>query len=120
MTHVWIMRKRDRPPVGASRSTLVRADAITQLSMYESQVRASELGSDEVLVLVDAEDGGHDAPPLPEDFHTALLYAITDSRRRARDAKDDADEEDRILIAQVDGGYWVWWGFRPSEPEPTP
>ena len=120
MTHVWIMRKKDSPPVGASRSALVRADAITHLSMYESQVRASELGSDEVAVLVDAEDGGHNAPPLPDDFHLTLLFAVSESRRSAREAIDDANEEDRVLVAQVDDGNWVWREFRPSEPEPKP
>lgn len=120
MTHVWIMRKKDSPPVGTSRSALVRADAITHLSMYESQVRASELGSDEVAVLVDTADGGHDAPPLPDDFHLTLLFAVSESRRSAREATDDANEEDRVLVAQLDDGNWVWREFRPSEPEPKP
>lgn len=84
------MRKKDRPPVGAARSALVRADAITHLNMYESQLRASELGSDEVAVLADTADGGHEAPPLPEDFHLTLLFAVSEARRSARKATDDA------------------------------
>ncbi|MFE7276508.1 hypothetical protein [Streptomyces sp. NPDC057623] len=106
MTHVWIMRKKNRPSVGTSKSALVRADAITHLSMYESQVRASELGSDEVAVLVDTADGGHEAPPLPDDFHLTLLFAVSEARRNARDATD-ANEEDRVLVAQLDDGNWA-------------
>jgi hypothetical protein len=120
VTHVWIMRKKRRPSVGASRFALVRADAITHLSMYESQVRASELRSDEVAVLVDTADGGHDAPPLPDDFPLTLLFAVSETRRSARDATDDANEEDRVLVAQLDDGNWVWREFRPSEAEPEP
>lgn len=120
MKHVWIMRKRHRPASGAPKSTLVRADAISYLSMRENQVRASELGSDEIVVLADTEDGGHNAPELPEDFHTDLLFAVAMARRDARDAADDADEQDRILLAQLEDGEWVWKMFRPSEPEPKP
>ncbi|MCX4391448.1 hypothetical protein [Streptomyces sp. NBC_01767] len=120
VTHVWIMRRRNSPPVGTARSSLVRADAITRLSMYDGYVRASELGSDEVAVLAKAEDGGHNAPPLPGDFHTDLIFAITQARRDARNATDDPDEEDRILMAQLEDGDWVWKTFRPSEPEPKP
>ncbi|MFG2903330.1 hypothetical protein ACGFZH_40415 [Streptomyces zaomyceticus] len=119
--HVWIMRKRYRPAVGAPKSSLVRADAISYLSMRENQVRASSApGSDEIVVLADTEDGGHGAPGLPEDFHTDLLFAVAVARRDARDATDDGDEEDRILMAQLEEGNWVWKMFRPSEPEPKP
>lgn len=120
MKHVWIMRKRYRPTNGAPKSTLVRADAISYLSMRENQVRASELGSDEIVVLAETEDGGHGAPELPEDFHTDLLFAVAMARRDARDATDDPDEQDRILLAQLEDGHWVWKVFRPSEPEPKP
>lgn len=120
MANVWIMRKSKNPKDRTDRSVLVRADSITYLSASEHQVRASELGSDETVVLADEKDGGHSGPLLPLDFHTDLLYAITDSRRRAREATDDGDEEDRILVAQVYEGGWIWREFRPSEPEPKP
>ncbi|MFJ9623779.1 hypothetical protein [Streptomyces sp. NPDC101181] len=118
--YVWIMRKSYRPATGAPKSTLVRADAISYLSVRENQLRASELGSDEIVVLADTEDGGHGAPELPEDFHTDLLFAVAMARRDARDADDDVDEQDRILLAQLEDGHWVWKMFRPSEPEPKP
>lgn len=120
MTNVWVMRRSKNPRDGTDRSVLVRADSITWLSASEHQVRASELGSDETVVLADEKDGGHGSPLLPLDFHADLLYAVTNSRRCAREATDDADEEDRILIAQVYQGGWTWREFRPSEPEPTP
>ncbi|MDO0917796.1 hypothetical protein QQM39_45555 [Streptomyces sp. DT2A-34] len=117
MTHVWIMRKKNRPSVGTSKSALVRADAITHLSMYESQVRASELGSDEVAVLVDTADGGHEAPPLPDDFHLTLLFAVSAAqcagchRRERRGSRPGRSAGRRELGLRE---------FRPSEPEPEP
>lgn len=121
MKHIWIMRKRHRPASGRPKSTLVRADAISYLSMRENQVRASAgIGSDELVVLADTEDGGRGAPELPEDFHTDLLFAVAMARRDARDSTDDADEQDRILLAQLEDGHWVWKMFLPSEPEPKP
>ncbi|MFM9815630.1 hypothetical protein ACKI16_45050 [Streptomyces scabiei] len=118
MTNIWVMRKSETDR--GDRAVLVRADAITYLSADDHQVRASELGSDEIVVLADETDGGTDGPLLPPGFNADLLYAITDSRRRAREATDDADEEDRILIAQVYEGGWTWREFRPSQPEPKP
>ena len=48
-----------------------------------------------------------------------LARCDPDSRRRAREAAaDDEDEEDRILIAQVYEGGWTWRESGPSEPEP--
>ncbi|WP_327411385.1 hypothetical protein OG458_42605 (plasmid) [Streptomyces sp. NBC_01281] len=111
---------KDKVPAGGSRSTLVRADAISYLSIRNKQLRASELGSDEVVVLADSDDVGFDAPKLPDDFHTDLLFAVAMARRDLRDATDDGDEEDRILLAHIDDGAWVWKMFRPSEPIPEP
>lgn len=117
MTNVWIMRKMKGKD---NRSVLVRADAITYLSGDDREVRASELGSDEVVVLADDMDGGRNAPLLPPDFHTDLIYAITQTRKNVRDATDAPDQEDRILMAQVEDDCWVWKEFRPSEPSPKP
>ncbi|OAR25054.1 hypothetical protein A8W25_28740 [Streptomyces sp. ERV7] len=43
----------------------MRADAITYLSANDHQVRASELGSDDITVLVDEKDAGFNGPLLP-------------------------------------------------------
>ncbi|WP_198359126.1 hypothetical protein [Streptomyces fildesensis] len=116
MTTVWIMRK-NKDTTG-ERSVLVRADAITYLSANEHQVRTTELGSDNITLLADVSDGGPNAPLLPEGFNVDLLFAISSARRDARDATDDPDEEDRVLMAQLEEGDWVWKTFRPSGPEP--
>lgn len=120
MTNVWIMRKSKDTTDRGDRRVLVRADAITWLSADDHQVRATELGSDDVTVLADEKDGGHDGPLLPEGFNVDLLFAVSEARRRAGEAADDAHREDRVLVAQVYEGDWVWREFRPSEPEPKP
>ncbi|MFE9934371.1 hypothetical protein [Streptomyces sp. NPDC005533] len=114
MTNIWIMRKSE---TGISR-VLLRADAINYLDADDRQVRASLSGSNEISVLVDAKDGGLDGPLLPDDFSLTLLFAISQAKQDALLATDDPDEEDRVLVAQLEGGEWVWKTFRPSAPEP--
>ncbi|MFJ7023472.1 MULTISPECIES: hypothetical protein [unclassified Streptomyces] len=115
------MRKsKNTTTTKGDRRVLVRADAITYLSADDHQVRATELGSDDITVLADEKDAGHNGPLLPEGFNLDLLFAISEARRRASEADDDPHGEDRVLVAQVDDGEWVWREFRPSAPEPKP
>ncbi|WP_406446872.1 hypothetical protein OHB14_50255 [Streptomyces sp. NBC_01613] len=69
------------------------------------------------MKLADEKDGGHDGPLLPAGSQSDLLFAVSEARRGAREATDDANEEDRILVAEVDDGDWVWREVRPFESE---
>lgn len=110
MQRIWIMRKIDWAPDGTPRSVLVRADAISYLSLEKRQIRVAEVGSDSA-VLADTTDCGHNAPELPDSFDADLLFAIAMARR---DAACNADEDDRILMAQLEDEHWVWRMFRPT------
>lgn len=118
MTNVWIMRKSpDRTGRGQGiRRVLVRADAITYLSADDHQVRATELGSDDITVLVDEKDAVN-GPLLPEGFNVDMLHMVSELRRKLA---ADGDSEDHVLTAQVVDGAWVWRAFAVSEPEPKP
>ncbi|GAA1376564.1 hypothetical protein ACFPK5_00740 [Streptomyces beijiangensis] len=113
------MRKSpDRTGAGpGARRVLVRADAITFLSADDHQVRASELGSDDITVLVDEKDAGFNVPLLPVGFNLDLLHTVGELRRKLA---ADGDTEDHVLTAQVVDGAWVWRVFAVSEPEPRP
>lgn len=117
MTNIWIMRKSQAPTGGGDRRVMVRADAITYLSADDRQVRATELGSDNITVLADTNDAGHNSPPLPEGFNADMLYMVSDLRRQLA---ADGDSEDHVLIAQVVDGAWEWRAFAASEQEPKP
>ncbi|MFF7258591.1 hypothetical protein [Streptomyces microflavus] len=111
------MRKsQDRTGQG-TRRVLVRADAITYLSANDHQVRASQVGSDDITVLVDEKDVGYNAPLLPEGFNVDMLHMVSELRRKLA---ADGDTEDHVLTAQVVDGAWVWRAFAVSEPEPKP
>ncbi|MFE2529057.1 hypothetical protein ACFXEL_33070 [Streptomyces sp. NPDC059382] len=115
MTNIWIMRKSQDPAGRGGRRVMVRADAITYLSADDHQVRATELGSDNITVLADKKDGGHNSPPLPEGFNADMLYMVSDLRRQLA---ADGDSEDHVLIAQTVDGTWEWRTFAVSEIEP--
>ncbi|MEU9032670.1 hypothetical protein AB0D46_35225 [Streptomyces sp. NPDC048383] len=111
------MRKSKDPAGRGDRRVMVRADAITYLSADDHQVRATELASDNIMVLADKKDAGHDSPPLPEGFNADMLYVVSDLRRQLA---ANGDSEDHVLIAQVVDGTWEWRPFAVSEVEPKP
>ncbi|WP_374778693.1 hypothetical protein OG756_42075 (plasmid) [Streptomyces sp. NBC_01310] len=117
MANVWIMRKGRDTTGDGNRRVLVRADAITYLNANDRQVRAGQLGSDDITVLVEQRDAGHNAPLLPEDFNVDMLDMVSEVRRKLA---ADGDTEDHVVTAQVVDGTWVWRAFAVSEPEPTP
>ncbi|MGZ2361501.1 hypothetical protein LRE75_33290 [Streptomyces sp. 372A] len=110
------MRKsKNTTTIKGDRRVLVRADAITWLSADDHQVRASELGSDDVTVLADEKDGGPNGPLLPEGFNVDMLRMVSEMRRKLA-----TNSEDYVLTAQVIDGAWTWRAFAVSEPEPKP
>ncbi|WP_119580633.1 hypothetical protein [Streptomyces europaeiscabiei] len=118
--NIWVMRKSEGSDGRGDRRVrrvLVRVDAITYMSADDHQVRASELGSDEIVVLVDEKDGGHGGPLLPEGFNVDLLDMVSELRRKLA---ADGDTEDHIVTAQVVDGTWIWRSFAASESEPKP
>ncbi|MFF4647699.1 hypothetical protein [Streptomyces sp. NPDC001389] len=104
MAHIWVMgttMHRDRS------GPLVRADGITHLMANTEKLTASRLGSDDVITLVHQESVGHgyDGPhPVPEDFHLALLSALSGARKKAQDS-----DEDLVLFPSLDDNrQWDW------------
>ncbi|GGO58821.1 hypothetical protein [Streptomyces lasiicapitis] len=105
MADVWVL---DTPLQERRTSILVRADAITYLSCDRHKLIASRLESEETVAL--AQEGtymGKRTPPLPENFHTALLAAIGQARKQA-----DTTGEDQVLMAETDDhDEWSWGVF---------
>ncbi|MEU2856782.1 hypothetical protein [Streptomyces syringium] len=105
MADIWVLCQDQRK----DKSTLVRADAITYLSVSDEKLTAARLESNEVVTLVhrDAEGG----KPLPEHFNLKLLALISEIRDSAREG-----DEDLVLMAALDDhGRWAWSVFSVSE-----
>ncbi|MFC4883792.1 hypothetical protein ACFPK5_01100 [Streptomyces beijiangensis] len=95
----------------------MRADAITFLSADDHQVRASELGSDDITVLVDEKDAGFNVPLLP---WASTSTCCTRSASCAGSSPPTGTPRITSSPAQVVDGAWVWRVFAVSEPEPRP
>ncbi|MFF4331166.1 hypothetical protein ACFYZT_32255 [Streptomyces sp. NPDC001591] len=111
MADIWVMGTT----MQAGRSgPLVRADAITHLIASTEKVTASRLGSEDVITLVHRDsvghgyDGSHD---VPDDFHVALLHALTEARGKAQ-----GSAEDLVLFPDLDDNRkWQWSIIQISE-----
>ncbi|AVZ77997.1 hypothetical protein SLUN_38885 (plasmid) [Streptomyces lunaelactis] len=114
MANIWIMRNCDDvAKYGEKRSTLVRADALSYVrASVGSKVVAADVASQEVVTLVDEQDGAHQGrPSLPPNFHIALLARINELRKWVQ----GEDDEDRFVVAEVRDGKWVWGTYKLSE-----
>jgi hypothetical protein len=103
MADIWVL---GRSRLDSRSGQLVRADAITYLTASAERLTASRLETDEVAVLIsDAK------PPLPENFHLALLVELGVARKMARDG-----DEDLVVLADLDDDHrWDWSVFPVSE-----